>query len=72
MDKPSKHAKWNTLDTIGQILYDSTSIYRIGKCSETESRIKVTKWLSGRGNGYSMEWWNSFGNSGGSCTILWI
>lgn len=30
----AKHAKWNTLDTKGQILYDSSSIYRIGKCSE--------------------------------------
>lgn len=32
--KHDKHAKWNTLDTKGQILYDSSSIYRIGKCSE--------------------------------------
>ena len=30
-------------------------IYRPVKFSETENRIKVIKWLSGRGNGYSME-----------------
>ena len=55
MDEPWKHAKWNKLDTKGQILYDSTYIYRIGKFIETESRIKVAR---GWGEGKMATLWN--------------
>lgn len=35
-----------------------------------ESRIKGYQVARGREMATPMAWWNSFGNSGGSCTIL--
>lgn len=71
--KKIHYAKWNKLDTRRQILYfpltwDIFPLHEIpiiGKCINTESKIKITRGLRGRKNGellfieYRASVWNS-------------
>ena len=71
MDEPWKHyAKWNKPDTKGQVWLHLSEGSRIGKFTETESKIEVT-WGLGKegmesycslGTEFLWGWWRSSGD----------